>query len=84
MNDDLTHKTRPTTEADNDAGTGPGPIAQAGPLGPTEPAVPTTGEQDQPARDSLLRQAGRAAVLSLAGTPALLVAAVVERWLSTR
>ncbi|GGV47180.1 hypothetical protein GCM10010495_76100 [Kitasatospora herbaricolor] len=39
---------------------------------------------DERAQVSLLRQAGRAAVLSLAGTPALIVAALVERRLSTR
>ncbi|OKI25550.1 hypothetical protein A6A07_30210 [Streptomyces sp. CB03911] len=40
--------------------------------------------KDESVRGSLLRQAGRAAVLSLAGTPAPIVVAVVERWLSIR
>lgn len=53
------------------------------------PKPPAGGDRpgQQPpeaAGNSLLRQAGRAAVLSLAGTPALVVAALVERWITTR
>ncbi|MFD0263176.1 hypothetical protein ACFVH7_33465 [Kitasatospora indigofera] len=87
MNGNHTRKPRRTTTAT----TGAGPATTTAPAALAR--TPDAADQTQPAdraplddgvRDSLLRQAGRAAVLSLAGTPALIVGAVVERWLSTR
>ncbi|MFE4600600.1 hypothetical protein ACFRKE_07055 [Kitasatospora indigofera] len=87
MNGNHTRKPRRTTTPTIGAGpattTAPGPLAGT-PDAPVQTWPTNTAPQDERAQESLLRQAGRAAVLSLAGSPALIVAAVVERWLSTR
>ncbi|GHE27783.1 hypothetical protein GCM10018781_80390 [Kitasatospora indigofera] len=83
MNGNHTHKPRRTTRPGPATTTAPGPLAGT-PEDPAQAQPAGQAPQDERTQDSLLRQAGRAAVLSLAGTPALIVGAVVERWLSTR
>jgi hypothetical protein len=83
MNGNHTRKPRPTTESSPASTTKPGALSRA-PEAPAQTQPTDRAPQDNSARGSLLRQAGRSAVLSLAGAPALIVVAVVERWLRSR